>query len=628
MKYSTQTVYQIFYRIDRLLIEKDFSYWVKVNEDSGFSKEIEKKILEGKFDKSEISLLNKYLRLSKDFKLILDLIDLFNNPSKYENREEIINRIKNKADFDYDFFAKILPFEYKKILDYICKDNEIKEVRKITVSEFAKLFELEDAINNSKQSNNKKCALNNEELFIKLNDECNIKPEFIKNIISLFYETIITNNKSELLNEVNYEHILELEELYNNYSSYYKNNTENKNEIEFDQNTVNDALVLTERIKSYLEMKDDYFRLIDYLMSKGYTLYRIIELSNTLDNLWLVYTDDSIKTNIEVDRSSIKLQDRKNNNYMFKMLIETYKYLTTSSFISNTICNYKFDREYILDLSFRTKYFNDIIPAKVDNNFKQEHIGKLSPENKELVETYKNEYRKYYFELKNQELAKQNEHKLQTKLDKYVDFIKTLLDERPFSIKHYLDSKNLSKHTLHTALEELKKANHPLYDEYNRYTNEFLTGKDGKIMTLVNFIVSGIKYGVVENGKVRPFDLVDYYTIAGDFPIQKFVSLTFDNEVLSFFDKYKNDREYGRVTIDNVLKKEIVYKKNDKDGNLIFEYVATNQDKQKTIEALQKLGIPVTDHTYHILLKRYVFARYELDSYDTAQDTIAKQKEI
>lgn len=602
MQHTTPT-YNVYKIIYRLMNEHNYSLWLKVYEENTIVSIINRKLNHQQFLDSEKPLVYRFLELYSSFKDIQQLFDLFDNPTSYPNRLEFVNYLRCKGKLNYDFFVKILPFEYKKLVELLDKDIDTN-IESIDEEQFRKFVKL-------LRSN-----LTQEELFIRLHDELGIKPDYFDKIADLYLRTVLTNNNTSIINNFNYQQTLKLKDLSKAYHDYLYQNSHH-DELELNIDEVNEINVLSTELKTILNESTLSF-LIEFLINKGYTYDRLVELRDELNKLWYAYLDREVKLNVEIDRSNIKLSDRKEQQETFKKVLELYNYIISSSYLADIICSDREDKEKIINLSYRAKYFNAIKPITVDYSFDMVHIRRLDDESKEKIEQYRKEYREYYMARKEQENLEKQGEKTKKAIEKYAGYIRGFLEAKPDNVHTYINSTHISSYEFYKGVSILKECNHTLYNEYEHYCKTILKGYDCSLAERASEVIDKMVYGVEENETVRPFDLVDFYASISMTPLQfvRYVSKNMPGSASiasSFQAKYKNDCPIGELSLEKKLQKEVSYKKYDKDGNLIYEYIATPQDKEKVVSLLRKYNIPITEYTYNILLRRFVFTRYQLD---------------
>ena len=148
--------------------------------------------------------------------------------------------------------------------------------------------------------------------------------------------------------------------------------------------------------------------------------------------------------------------------------------------------------------------------------------------------------------------------------------------------------------------------------------------EENNYLEIINDVINMIKKGVVtEDGKIRPYDLIDFYTTYKvDFEklynYKKIVKLNLnDNKILSnFMSQYKS---YGFLTeqlkplsehaINNFLeiKNEFNCKRDEKGMPIIGTgKIIDKSEKEKIVEYLVSNEIPLNIITCRIALQRYV----------------------
>lgn len=592
---SNKTLYKY---AEKMIYESRYKTWGKDILDESIANQMQRRIecplLKGPFKDEELITIKRYLELREDFKKISLIIDMIDSPVPIENSQITLQSIKEKGIKNYRYFAKILPEKY------------VSEIEKI----------LQNIVNNTLVSiDQNKCnilvsiikqGLKEEETFIQLYDEYGITPSFINSFISFYYQ-VICLNQDNIIRSLTTKEIVDLDSFNEKYKKYCNKPT-SSNEIEIDIEQANEVIRLVTISESYLELKDDYYSLVEYLAQKGYTYRKINDLFSVLKKLWIIYINEDVKTNTEVERSNIKLKDRNKQISMFQKLVETYNYLCTSSYFINTICSSEPNRDSIIELSIKLKYLNNISPSDMKEDFNKEHIKKIDDKSKEKLEEYKKQYKKYFEDEKAKENQKNKEIKRVEEEKEATAFITQLIKDKPYSLIDYANSKDVSLHRIRSYIEIIKNSNPELYEYYTYFNKNNIKFEGDEIERKIGEIIYYINNGITENGETRPFDIVDYLGMI-DIPLDILVKKYSNVAISAFYKKYKYDRKMSDAVLESTMKNEVCYIKKNKDGELLYEYRATEEDKRKAVDSLREKKIPITRCSYEDMLKRILFSK-------------------
>src|SRR5574344_135553 len=137
--------------------------------------------------------------------------------------------------------------------------------------------------------------------------------------------------------------------------------------------------------------------------------------------------------------------------------------------------------------------------------------------------------------------------------------------------------------------------------ENNIYSEQYLEATAKKV-------IRGLKFGIIENGETRKFDILDYYELVKvpNYIMTKYISANYDRTSITMYQKF-NTRYLDFVPLgDRGITTQIyndyleVDCKKDKTGMTIVGTgrVITKEEKEALVNYLISNNIPVTTITY------------------------------
>ena len=257
--------------------------------------------------------------------------------------------------------------------------------------------------------------------------------------------------------------------------------------------------------------------------------------------------------------------------------------------IENSIQNPNGSRIY----EFALKYYNSEL-EKVENDIK----NKLT-----IYKEYKKEKRK-------QELKQKNENSF----EKAINIIKIFINSEFENIEDFCSENNININTFRAYVNIVKEHDLNLFDLYIKKTTLVKQKNYAIIISICKKIIDNIKSGVLENEKVRPFDLLDYYrTTTYDrtiiLKVLKDVAPPDAKIFITFLRKYSKSILLDERKIKEILNsKQVIGIEFDKDGKPIVGsgHEIMREEKEYVINYLKNNNIPLYDDVYNIALRRYI----------------------
>ena len=218
------------------------------------------------------------------------------------------------------------------------------------------------------------------------------------------------------------------------------------------------------------------------------------------------------------------------------------------------------------------------------------------------------------------------ERKRKEQLEKKKKEKKTfMIAEASFIIKDYIDSnyENIDDYCLNKDLAVKKFKNilsfMKLEDKelYNLYEQKVLSVKQNNYRNMASIckkIMDGINNGILENGAIRSFDLLDYYHITNcdRTTILKILKEVSPKDVKifgAFLRRYQNSILLNESQVEEILNsKQTIGIEFDKNNNPILGtgYIVTQEEKEIVLNYLREQNIPLYDDVYNIALKKYL----------------------
>jgi len=216
----------------------------------------------------------------------------------------------------------------------------------------------------------------------------------------------------------------------------------------------------------------------------------------------------------------------------------------------------------------------------------------------EVYEDYKEYYNKRLLldiEGKNNKFViEKNEN-----ISNYLKIVTMFIDE-DISLDDFLKKYNLNNKIFKKAIDTIKNC-YP--DVYQKYLDKISKLDDVIDLELLLHL---LKNGIVVNGKkVRDFDLIDYYRLTTIKPSE---AKKIANRCLAY-DDYLKVSDFSKVYVHDLDRSNTNI--TDLTSIGIGNYMSTEEDKKEALLWLNKIGAPVTEYTYKIMLKRYLLYKFK-----------------
>jgi len=243
----------------------------------------------------------------------------------------------------------------------------------------------------------------------------------------------------------------------------------------------------------------------------------------------------------------------------------------------------------------------------------------LREEEKEKIKLFLEKYKEYFFENKLEMYLKVNESANQIvpkDFENASNLIKKYLENKPYKTEDYLKMNDISENEFYYALYLLKKINHTLKEEYNKFQKEKIYLQSHEIINKVKIMINQIINGVcISETTKRPFDIIDYYkttTLTYEELLDLVISYLSKEEIIilkEFMLKNRESIELNSYEIFLIYEsKLIVDAEFDTKGNMIKSSgrEITREEKQKVFNFLYENQILVTRKTFNKALDRYL----------------------
>ena len=290
--------------------------------------------------------------------------------------------------------------------------------------------------------------------------------------------------------------------------------------------------------------------------------------------------------------------------YTFLFIItETYSSIMNGHDNLKTYIISNINNKQILEELYFVLFFHKATPDSNKNRF---HLY-LEFEGKEELEKFALGYKEYYKEniKKQEQLKKEINDKKQAEqylelLPRYERIIKDYIESGLY-IDSYCKKIGINQADFRKIVNELKKHNHPLFEEYSKHANSVA---NTNYTIIKRYIDKMIKNLMADPGK---YTLLDYY---GDtkmsFKEARSILSQASNEAKKAFEtfckKYQNDHPIKREQAKAIGKEFPIGKVN---GETVRRE-ATEEEKEQALNMLDEKGIPLTLATFSEQLRRIV----------------------
>lgn len=219
----------------------------------------------------------------------------------------------------------------------------------------------------------------------------------------------------------------------------------------------------------------------------------------------------------------------------------------------------------------------------------------------------------------------QEEAKYKEKLNKIKNIVLDFTLSNYDNSDDYCKEINIAPRTFSSYLLFIKQNDEETYDKYLYYQEKINRDKFTRVYTGWKTVINGLKNGVIENGKVREFDIVDYYD-AVKVNIDELVKIlknsgNIDYEDIITLKLFASKNKLGKKLSDKAIEQiyqmeEEINLKKDSNGYLIPNTgrIITKEEKELVINYLIDNKIPLYSGIYAIALKKYLDNTLKIES--------------
>lgn len=429
-----------------------------------------------------------------------------------------------------------------------------------------------------------------EQFFLYLNDEMGISHwkltclyDNLRNYIGMIDK--LGNEEDSMITLINGIRIIIRE-----YDSFYKKHFSCDPYKCISNNNSEKMFSMFDLIDGYMNDRNNFYSLIYNMVKKENILYEDLKAYAEYVNGYCYNYNTSRITHF-----------RMKSVYNFREMYDLYrKILSDPKFIVD-ICSGTNER--FISFVCYVKAVNGVTP-----NILNKSLSKFK--NDENVKNFINKYNKHYSKYEN----KKNNQKCMEHFEYAYGMIKNYLDGEYKDLHDYCDKIGTTVSTFQKYVGLMKKSNNSIYNEYVEFDNVKKQAELEYKHNCIDALLSGIRNGVNENGVIREFDLLDYYSYTNiPFKELKKVACKYLNScdllTLSLFvSKYGNDKIIDNNSINSIFDtKDILFCEFDNNGNMINPgYEVTTDDKKQILTLLNEKNIPLTVKTYSLMRDRYI----------------------
>lgn len=432
---------------------------------------------------------------------------------------------------------------------------------------------------------------NKNDFFMYLNDSMKISPaklsilyDNLRNYISFL--DIVTYDDDEMLRLINKIRIINDE-----YSSFCKKYFYCDSYKQVGSYDADKMFSMFDLIDGYIDKKLNLYLLIYKLIKNENILYKDLKhYSYDVNSYCNSYNNNNV-------------QDfRMKSVYTFRDMYDLYrKIIYNPDFILKVLK--KGSNDDFISFIYYVKSRNGVS----SNNLEKSLSSYVGNEN---VKKFIDSYDKFYSKYKNNKKEKEKRERLS-----YIhSVIRGFIDGKYNDLEEYCNENGVIVATFRNYLTEMRKNNDPIFDEYDKYRKSVEDSKSEFYHNCIDQAVYNIRNGVNEDGTVRPYDLLDYYS---DFDISlndlfryahKYLNSTDHLQLSLFYSKYKNESVLTNSSIKDLFSINMVlFREFDDDGEIINPgYEVTIYDKERVISELKEREIPLTNITFSLMLERCI----------------------
>ena len=221
---------------------------------------------------------------------------------------------------------------------------------------------------------------------------------------------------------------------------------------------------------------------------------------------------------------------------------------------------------------------------------------------------------------------KRNNSSLESDLLKATSVINDYMNTYNLSFEEFLNIHNINKNDFTEYIRIIKLYDMFTYNNYLSKKEELESIYEDNLRDKTKLVIDGLLNGYEENGVIRKFDIIDYFSITS-LPLSKFSSVSInkyirDNQyiVRKFCNRNRyieKSNTYEEHTINQIMENEKrIGAEVDKFGRVIENSgrIITDEEKRNIINYLKKKNIVVNMVTFNAAFKRYIkgFLNFEL----------------
>ena len=424
-----------------------------------------------------------------------------------------------------------------------------------------------------------------EQFFLFLGETMKITPEILFSLYNNFKNlerfTDEDENAITLINKIRI--------IINEYRLFY--------EKYFSCNPYKSILFDNEKLFSMFDLIDNY---MNGKNNFNLLIYNIIKNNNILYDDLKEYAEYMNGYCYEYDSNKI-VDFRMKSVYNFKKMYDLYrKILRDSNFLVKAIKN---SNEKFISFVYYADRANHITPSNLSKT-----LSKFTDDSD--VNGFISKYDRYYNKCKQEEYDKLKKEKLNTA----CGIIRNYLDGNYDNLQDYCSKIGTTVSTFKKYVNLMNDINNPIYEEYVQYDENKEKTNFEFMHNCISVLLDGIRNGVQENGSVREFNLLDYYSCTHKpfKDLKKFTSKYFSScDVLNltlFTSKYEKDKILDEEAIDKIFNtKDYLFCKFDENGKIIDPgYELNSDDKRQIFNLLNEKSIPFTTFTYSLMREKYI----------------------
>lgn len=630
MNYETLDDEEFFNQLSILNDNKSIEVFELLRTTPYVVERINKMIDEKKIKGSNLTKMRCFLNYSDSYNVIVKVKEIISNSNMMTGEERKTFFKKFFSNEDYYFRAlKLFPHEEQKIIYDFCLSYHrlhLMDFNKYDIlkKDYDKVIELIKKIISVYYKYD-----GSDDFYVYLADELNIDlkkcEQYVTFVEALYFRLLCDGNNNfdnEIINKFTFDEIQLIKKIKERYSFILNRSRYGFNNCD---NNFEELFQLFDVMNAFLSNDSGIENFIDYMISN--LKITLDEFENKYKSVFKKYCDIQISNRYTtLFKRSFKFSEI----YYFDRLFVLYRQMVyRTNAVVEIICSDDENRDRIIEIIFNAKFFNGVKPSVVKSNLSAK-AWFLEEKDKEKVSKFIADYYKYYFGRRKLEQEETEKEKAQEELDNidlYVSYISDYLNSNSESLSDYFSVSGVDKKQFDKALEIVRSHEHPVFEEYSNHSEMLRKRNFAILMSKARKIISGIKNDIqLSNGELRKYDLVDFYSYTKMTPAE-FLQFIKGNVskgdyaiVARFTARYKNDRLLSGNAITKLYENEVSYViKKDEDGNILESYEVTKEEKQQVIILLKDKGVPLTNSTYSIMLRRYVMENILKNDNDVKQ---------